>query len=310
MWKYIVKRVLMLIPIVISISILVFLLMSLASTSPGRMILGPEAAKEDILKIEHELGLDKSIPEQYMNYFIKAIRGDLGNSYKTGDTVISTIKIRFPVTLTLSLVSMLVATLVGVPVGILSATKQKSFFDKFTTVSTLILYSIPPFCLGILLIFVFALKLNVLPSFGIEKWQGYLLPAIALSVNTMCTIIRTGRSTLLEEVRQDYIRSARGKGVPENAITMKHALPNAIIPIITVAGVNFGYLLGGTVIIESVFSLPGMGTMLINAIRTSDTPLVMGGVILLAASFSIVNLLVDIIYAFVDPRIKAQYKGR
>ncbi|MDL2218198.1 ABC transporter permease [Christensenellaceae bacterium OttesenSCG-928-M15] len=310
MWKYILKRILMLIPIVIGISILVFLLMSLSGTSPGRMILGPEASQTDIEKIEHELGLDKSLPAQYGDYFIKAVQGDLGNSYKTGDTVISTIKIRFPVTLKLSLAAMLLAAVVGIPVGILSATKQKSIFDKVTTVSTLVLYSIPPFCMGILLIFVFAFKLDLLPSFGIDEWQGYILPAIALSVNTMCAIIRTGRSTLLEEVRQDYIRSARGKGVPERAITMKHALPNAIIPVITVTGVNFGYLLGGTVVIESVFSLPGMGTMLITAIRTSDTPLVMGGVILLAAAFSIVNLLVDVIYAFVDPRIKAQYKGR
>lgn len=310
MWKYILKRILLLIPVILCITVVVFVMMSLSIANPSRIILGPEASAEDIAKIEEELGLNKSLPEQYFRYITNAIRGDLGRSYKTGDSVINTIKTRFPVTLKLSLASMALAVIIGIPIGILSATRQNTIFDKTTTVTTLILYSIPPFCLGIYLIFIFALKLDLLPSFGVRDWKGYVLPSIALSANNICAIIRTGRSTLLEEIRQDYIRSARGKGVPERTITYKHALPNAIIPVITVAGVNFGYMLGGTIIIESVFSLPGMGTMLIEGIRTSDTPVVMGGVIVLAASFSLVNLLVDVIYAFVDPRIKAQYKGR
>ena len=308
MWKYIVKRLIMMIPIVIGISMLVFLIMSFSPGSAARMILGPEASTEDIQKLEQDLGLDKPLVVQYFDYMKNAAQGNLGKSYSTGDSVISTLLNRFPVTFKLSLASMIFAVIGGIPIGIISATKQYSIFDTITTIGALISYSLPPFVLGLLLIYIFSFILGWFPSFGIDTNLGYFLPAITLGVGTMSSIIRTARSTLLEVIRQDYIRTARGKGAEEKIVIFKHALINALIPVVTVAGNNFGYLLGGTVIIESVFSIPGMGTMLINAIRTNDTPIVMGGVMMLAIAFSFVNLIVDILYAYLDPRIKADYK--
>lgn len=310
MIRFILKRLIMLIPVMIGISLLVFTIMTLGPGSPARSILGPEASDQDIAKLEAEMGLDRPVLVQYVDYVAHAVTGDFGESYQTGDSVMEKIATRFPVTLKLAIMALILASAIGITVGIISATRQYSLTDNLSTLIALAGNSFPNFWLGMILIFIFSFKLNLVPSFGIDSWTGYILPAVTLSVSTMCVAIRMTRSSMLEVIRQDYIRTARGKGVPERVVVYKHALNNSLIPVITVVGNDFGYLLGGTVVIENVFSIPGMGTMLISAIRSSDTPVVMGGVILLAFSFSMCNLLVDILYAFIDPRIKAQYKRK
>lgn len=310
MWKYIVKRLLMMIPIVFAISFVVFCVVSISPVSPARTILGIDATEENVAKLEEQLGLDKSLPERYVNYMASLFQGDMGTSYATGDSVISMIGGRFPITLKISAFSVVVSILVGVPVGILSATKQYSIFDTCTTIGALITYSLPSFLFGLFLLYIFSYVLGLVPSFGVDSWQGYILPSMTLGIGTASSIMRTTRSTLLEVIRSDYVRTARGKGVPERIVIYKHALKNAIIPVITVAGTSFGGLLGGAVVVESVFAIPGMGTLLTTGITQNDMPVVMGGVLFLAVAFSLVNLLVDVIYAFVDPRIKAEYKRK
>lgn len=310
MWKYVLKRIIMMIPIIFAIALFVFLIVSLSPGSSARVILGMEASEEDIAQWEAEMGLDKPLAIRFFSYVGNALRGDLGKSYRSNDPVISMIMIRFPTTLRIAVAGVLMSVIIGIPLGIISATKQYSIFDTVTTVGALVTYSLPSFLTGLFLIYFFSFKLDWLPSFGVDSWKGYILPSVALGIGTASSIMRTARSTLLEVIRQDYIRTARGKGIPEKVVVFRHALRNAIIPVITVAGNSFGSLLGGTVVLESVFSLPGMGSMLTAAIRANDLPVVVGGVIFLAVSFSLVNLGVDTIYAFVDPRIKASYKVR
>ena len=295
------------IPVVIGISIIIFFIMSLSPGDPARLILGERASAEDCAQLRHEMGLDKPLPVQYLNYISNVLKGDFGISYRTKRHVMDEFLIKFPVTIKLSIYSILIAVVVGIPIGIISAVKQYSVFDKISTLIALIGTSIPPFWLGLMLILLFSLHFRLLPANGIEGFKSYILPSITLSSVTLTYLVRVTRSSLLEVIREDYIRTARSKGAKENSIIIKHALNNALIPVITTAGVQFGYMLGGSVITETVFAIPGLGRFLITGIRNGETAIVMGSCLLLAVSFSVVNLVVDILYAFLDPRIKAQY---
>ena len=304
MLKYISKRIIYLIPVLIGIVFLVFTIMYFSPGDPAKLILGDRAPEEQVAALRHELGLDLPYYQQLFNYIKNAIHGDFGNSYQHRMPVWDIIKLRFPLTLQLTTFTMLIAVLIGVPVGILSAVKQYSVIDAFSVIFALLMASIPAFWLGMLLMLLFSLNLGWLPSSGYEGVKWLILPSITLGFINCATIMRMTRSSMLEVVRQDFIRTARAKGATEKRVVFRHALKNAIIPVITVVGTAFGSSLGGAVVTETVFGLPGMGTQIITAIRQKDNPVVLASVIVIALAFSLVNLIVDILYTYVDPRIR------
>ncbi len=308
MHKYILRRILLLIPVLLGVSFLVFTILSLTPGDPAQLILGENAPKEAILQLRDEMGLNKHFIIQYLNFIKRAIVGDFGRSYTTGREVFGEIFSRFPNTLLLATLGVFIAVAIGIPVGIISATKQYTFVDNFSMIFALLGVAMPNFWLGLMLILTFSVKLSWLPSGGFEGIKSVILPALTLGTGAAAIVTRMTRSSMLEVIRQDYIRTARAKGVTEEKVVYKHALKNALIPVITVIGLQFGGLLGGAVLTESVYSWPGVGRMMVDAIRQKDTPTVLAAVVFLAAVFSIVNLLVDILYAYVDPRIKSQYK--
>lgn len=236
------------------------------------------------------------------------LHGDFGHSYRSGQPVFDEIFARFPVTLTLAGLSILVVVIVGITLGIISAVKQYSILDYLLTVLSMLSASIPAFWLGLMMMLYFSLYLGILPSYGVEDgWRSFVMPVIALSLPATAELTRMTRSAMLETIRQDYIRTARAKGLMERAVIWRHALKNALMPIITVIGSNFGSLLGGSVVIETVFSLPGLGSLIVTSIRTKDVPQVMAGTLFIALIFCIVLLIVDVAYAFIDPRVRTRY---
>jgi peptide/nickel transport system permease protein len=307
MHKYILKRILMLIPVLIGVTFIVFSIMYLTPGDPAQLILGEKATPQAVAELRTQMGLDKPFIVQYFTFLGKAVTGDFGRSYTTNRVVFAEIFARFPNTLILAVVGVAVSVAIGIPIGIISATKQYSAIDNVSMFFALLGVSMPGFWLGLMLILIFSVKLQVLPSGGFTGLSSLILPAITLGYSSSAIKTRMTRSSMLEVIRQDYIRTARAKGVPERTVILKHGLKNALIPVITVIGLQFGSLLGGAVLTETVFSWPGVGRLLVDAIRSKDTPMVLASVVFLATTFSIVNLLVDILYGFVDPRIKSQY---
>ena len=308
MHKYIIRRLLMMIPVLLGITILVFLMLRLTPGDPARSMLGDGASEVEIEALREEMGLNDPLPLQYVRYLKDLVlHGSLGKSYISKRDVMTEILSRFPTTILLTLCGILVTIIVGVPTGIIAAVKQNSLADKIATVIGLLGVSMPAFWLGLLLSQLFALKLGWLPATGFYGPKYWILPAITVGLNTSATVMRMTRSTMLEVIRQDYIRTARAKGVKERAVVMKHALNNCLIPLITVIGLQAGYQLGGAMVTETIFSIPGLGKYLVDSITTRDYPVIQGGVLFTAVVFSIVNLLVDILYAYADPRIKTQY---
>ena len=308
MLRYVMKRLVQLIPVLLGVALIIFTIMAIQPGDPGRMILGSDASQEAVDMMNEQLGINRPIYERFLDYIYNAfIKLDFGESYRTGLPVIDDIKARVGTSLKIAFNGILMASLVGIPLGVLSAVKQYSFIDNFSRITAMLAAAIPPFWLGMMLIFGFALKLQWLPSSGIDSWKNFILPMITLGIPYAGSMLRMTRSTMLETIRADYIRTARAKGVPEMKIIFRHALRNAWLPIITVMTSSFGGLLGGAVITESVFNMPGLGTMIVSAIRQRDTPSVMGATIVLAFMFGIIMLIADLLYAFVDPRIKAKY---
>lgn len=307
MSKYIAQRLLMMLVVVLGISFIIFTIMALTPGNPAYLILGQSASAEQVARLEEELGLNQPFFARYFSFLANMLHGDFGESYQTGLPVFHEILSRFPTTLTLSTVAMFIATLIGIPVGVISAVRQYSIVDGASTVMALLFASIPSFVMGLVLMLIFSLNLGWFPATGASTWSSFVLPAITLSTPTMATLVRMTRSTMLEVLKQDYIRTAKAKGAAEKSVILRHSLRNALLPIITIIGVDFGYLLGGTVVIEAVFAIPGLGTLLINSIRMKDTPVVMAAIMFVTLAYSFVNLAVDIIYAFIDPRIKSQY---
>lgn len=308
MHKYIFKRILMLVPIILGVSFLVFFIISMTPGDPATIILGEEADPASVEALREEMGLNKPLIVQYANYMLGLFKGDLGKSYNTGKDVFSEIIARYPATFTLTFWSMVVAVIIAIPIGIISATRQYSLTDSISMVVALLGVSMPNFWLGLMLILLFSLKLGLLPSGGASSLKSIILPAITLGTGAAAIVTRMTRSSMLEVVRQDYIRTAKAKGVKDKRVIRKHALRNALIPIVTVVGLQFGRLLGGAVLTETVFAYPGIGRLMVDSIRSKDSPMVLGTIIIFAITFSIVNLLIDILYAYIDPRIKAQYK--
>ena len=311
MHRYVIKRILMMIPVLIGVSFLVFLILAVSPGDPTRMILGQQASEEAIVAMREELGLNNNLFVRYFDYMADVLQGDFGVSWKTKLEVLPQVLGYFPNTLILSLAGILVAMLIGVPIGILSAKKQYTWIDNVTTVLGLIGVAMPNFWFGLLLVMLFSVTLGWLPSSGMGEGVALLpsliLPALTLGTGCAASIMRMTRSSMLESMRQDYIDTARSKGSKEGYITRVHMFKNALIPIVTVIGLQFGMLLGGAALTETIFSWPGLGRFMIESIKAKDMPMVLGSAMFLALTYSVVNLLVDILYAYVDPRIKAQY---
>lgn len=307
--KYVVKRIVLLLPVLLGVSLVIFSIMEIAPGDPVRNLLGPDATEVQVEQLRHELGLDKGFAERYTTYVVNALtKGDFGNSWRTGAPVWDDIAPRLPVSLRLTTFNIIVATLLGIPLGVYSAVKQNSPGDNIMRVVSTIFVATPTFWFGMMLILLFSLYLGWLPPGGIFVWKGYILPVVCTSVVAACRIFRMTRSSMLECIREDYVRSARAKGVPEKVVVYRHALQNALLPVITTIGNTFGGVLGGSTIVESVFTLPGLGSLLVLSIKAKDQPTVIASVTFLAFFFALVMLLVDIIYAYVDPRIKAKYE--
>ncbi len=308
MGEYIFKRLLMMIPVILGISLIIFSIMNLTKGDPAKLILGEGATQEAIEQTREELGLNDPFVVRFFRYVYHASFGDFGNSYRTGNPVSKEIFARFPTTFYIAFFGIAFATLVAIPVGVISAVKQYSMIDVGTTIVAMLLTSMPGFFVGMLLILVFALILGILPATGISTYKHFIMPSVAVASVTMANFIRMTRSTMLEVIRQDYVRTAKAKGASPRRVIFTHCLRNALLPVITVIGINFGVQLGGTIMIEAVFAIPGLGTYMITAIRQKDIPAVMGSVIFAAVIAGGINLLVDILYAYIDPRIKSQYE--
>lgn len=312
MLRYIANRLLWMIPIVLGVAILVFTMMTFCPGDPAEIILGTSATAADLTAKRMELGLDQPYIIKLGQYLSDVfIHFDFGSSWITGVEIMPTIIERMPNTLTLAIVTLFIAFGLGIPLGVMAATHQNKWQDHISMVLALIGAAIPNFWLALLLIILFSVKLGWLPAMGVATGVAglkfYILPAISNCAGALANCARQTRSSMLDVIRADYITTARAKGVPERVVIVKHALKNALIPIITMMGTSFGRLLGGAMIIETIFSIPGMGTYIIGAVNNRDYPIVQGGSIVLAIAFSLIMLLIDLLYALVDPRIKAQY---
>jgi peptide/nickel transport system permease protein len=298
----------MMIPVLLGVSFVIFGMLFFAPGDAADAILGDMATPADKQLFREQQGLDKPFLVQYLRYMKGVVfEGDLGTSYVTRQPVTDEILQRFPATLKLSALSVLLAVIIGVSVGIISATRQYSFIDQFATSVSMIGVSMPNFWQGMMLIIVFAVWLRWFPPSGFSTPMHWVLPVVTVGTNASANIMRMTRSSMLEIVRQDYIRTARAKGQSERVVIWKHALKNALIPIITVVGLSFGRQLGGAVLTESIFSIAGVGKLMVDAIKLKNFPMVQGGVLFIAFVMSLVNLLVDILYSFADPRIRSMY---
>lgn len=304
MLSYIVRRLLLAIPVLLGVVTLVFLALRLIPGDPALIMAGEAAPPEAVERIRKEFGLDRSLVAQYCVFLGHLFRGHLGYSIRTRRPVAIEIWERFPATLQLTLASMLLAAVFGVAAGVISAARQYSIADYASMMGALFGISVPVFWLGLMLMWFFSVQLRWFPVGGRGTLQHLVLPAITLSTGSLALIARMTRSSMLEALRQDYVRTARAKGLRELWVQMRHALRNALIPVVTIVGLQFGGLLGGAVITETVFNWPGVGRLTVDSILARDYPVVQGAVILVAVIFVLLNLSVDLLYAFIDPRIR------
>jgi ABC-type dipeptide/oligopeptide/nickel transport system permease component len=291
------------IPIVFLVATTVFFLFKLIPGDPAAVFAGEQASAATIARVREQLGLDKPVMVQYWMYLKRVVVGDLGTSFISGVDVIDLIKARFPNTIRLALLSTIVSAFFGILMGLISALQRESFVDYLLTVVALLGISIPIFWLGLMLIYMFSVQFSLLPIAGASSWKNYIMPVCTLSAVSVASILRITRSSILEVMGEDFVRLARAKGLKESRVVFRHVLPNALIPVVTVVGLQFGYMLGGSIITETIFGWPGMGRMLVVAVYQRDVMVVQGVLIVFATSFVLVNLIVDIAYALVDPRI-------
>jgi ABC-type dipeptide/oligopeptide/nickel transport system permease component len=309
--RYVVKRLLLMIPVLIGVAIIIFGIMNLVPGDPAEIILGTDATAETVAAKRAEMGLNDSFIVQLGRYMYNLfIRFDLGKSYITSTSVVSELLARFPRTLLLATLCILLRIVVGTILGVTAAVHQNGWADRLCMLIALIGTSVPGFWLALMLVLLFSLQLGWLPAYGVGGAKYFILPAFAGSLSGIALQARQTRSSMLEVIRSDFITTARMKGMRERAILYKHALPNGLIPLIMIIGEGFGLSLGGALIIENVFTIPGIGMLLSTAVTKRDYPIVQGAVVFLALAFGIVMLLVDLAFAFVDPRIKAQYEGK
>ena len=316
MSKYILRRLLQTTPVIFIMSVIVFGLTFLIPGDPVVAILGPDTARtmESIEVARKKLGLDQPLPIQYVNWLAKALRGDLGRSTRNKQPVSETLIQRLPVSIELAFVSIIIAAAIAVPLGILAATRVNSGWDLTASLLSVIGLALPNFWLGILMIWLFAVKLKWLPASGytslfedpVAGLRHMIMPALALGAGASAGLMRHVRSSLLEVLRDDYIRTARAKGLQERRVLLRHALKNSLIPVVTVMGLTLGGLMGGSLIVESIFLVPGVGSLLVTAIFHRDIPVIQAGAMILALFVILINLGVDLLYAILDPRIRYQ----
>lgn len=308
MIKYILRRILMMIPVMLGVMLIVFTMMYITPGDPAEIILGDAATPETVAELRDEMGLDDPYIVRFVRFILDLLRGDLGTCYATRQPVFDRLVQTFPNTIKLAALAVVVSTTLGLTMGIISAAKQYSIFDNVAMALAMVGNAMPNFWQGLLLMLVFSLWLGWLPASGFSSFKYMILPAITMGTSSAAVIARMTRSSMLEVIRADYISTARAKGQIEFRVILRHALKNALIPVVTIIGIQFGRQLGGAVLTESIFAVPGVGKMLVDAIKARNYPVVQGGVLMIALSLSIVNLLVDILYAYIDPRIKSQYK--
>lgn len=311
MLKYIFKRILMMIPVLLGVLFLVFTMNEISPGDPAAMIAGDAASVEVVEQIREDLGLNKPLPVRFFNYTKNLVlHGDLGTSYKTKRPVLDEVMDRLPTTILLSLTSAAFAVLLSIPIGIISAIKQNTWIDNLLMVLALIGVAMPAFWQGLMTIILFSVKLGWFPSYGFTTPAHWFMPVLTIGTGAMASLVRITRSSMLEVIRQDYIRTARAKGQTERKVIISHALRNSMIPIITAIAIQLGSMLGGAIVTETVFAIPGIGMLMIQSIKARDYPTIQGAVVVIAVMFSLLNLVVDIIYTFVDPRLKSIYQTK
>ena len=311
MLRYIFKRILMMIPVLLGVLVLVFTMNEISPGDPAAMIAGDAASVEVVEQIREDLGLNKPLPVRFFNYTKNLVlHGDLGTSYKTKRPVLDEVMDRLPTTILLSLTSAAFAVLLSIPIGIISAIKQNTWIDNLLMVLALIGVAMPAFWQGLMTIILFSVKLGWFPSYGFTTPAHWFMPVLTIGTGAMASLVRITRSSMLEVIRQDYIRTARAKGQTERKVIISHALRNSMIPIITAIAIQLGSMLGGAIVTETVFAIPGIGMLMIQSIKARDYPTIQGAVVVIAVMFSLLNLVVDIIYTFVDPRLKSIYQTK
>ena len=311
MLKYIFKRILMMIPVLLGVLFLVFTMNEISPGDPAAMIAGDAASVEVVEQIREDLGLNKPLPVRFFNYTKNLVlHGDLGTSYKTKRPVLDEVMDRLPTTILLSLTSAAFAVFLSIPIGIISAIKQNTWIDNLLMVLALIGVAMPAFWQGLMPIILFSVKLGWFPSYGFTTPAHWFMPVLTIGTGAMASLVRITRSSMLEVIRQDYIRTARAKGQTERKVIISHALRNSMIPIITAIAIQLGSMLGGAIVTETVFAIPGIGMLMIQSIKARDYPTIQGAVVVIAVMFSLLNLVVDIIYTFVDPRLKSIYQTK
>ena len=307
MLKYILKRLLLLIPTMLGIILIVLIFITITPGDPVRMMSGDMLTEEQMEEMRVSMGLRDPFPVRYVKYIKNILSGDLGTSFRTKRPVVTEMLQRFPYTLLLTSISMVLSLGLGIPLGIYAATHQYSWKDNAAILVTLFCVSMPNFWFALVLIQFFAVKLGILPNAGIQHWTGWILPSVTMALAYTASIARQMRSNMLEVIRQDYITTARAKGQTERKIRYRHALKNAIIPVITIVGQTFGRALGGAMVFEVIFSIPGLGSYTLAALQSRDYPVIQSSVLILSTLFAVVLLIVDIVFALVNPTIRSQY---
>ena len=308
MIRYVAKRFLMLIPLVLCITFVVYGLMSLAPGDPATIMLPSNAPQEQKDALNHALGYDRPFLVKYADFVYNLVfKGDFGISYRTQQPIINEFKTRLPISITLAFTSLTLAACIGVPLGVLSAVKQYSLLDTIPSVMALTLSAVPSFWFGMMLIYFLAYKLGLFPSFGMGGIEHWVLPTLTIAVVYAAEILRYTRSSMLETIRADYVRTARAKGVAERTVIWKHAMKNGLLPVVTLLGSSFGAQIGGAIVTENLYNLPGLGTLTLLSINMRDTPTVVATSVIFATLYNIILILVDLMYAFIDPRIRAKY---
>ena len=307
MIKYVIKRLLLMIPILMGITLIVLIFIDIAPGDPARMMLGNEATEEEVQELRESLGLNDPFVVRYFRFFKNVLRGDFGRSYSNNRSVKDEMFQRFKYTLLISIFSVALSVIIGIPLGVFAATHQYTWKDNAAVTLSLICVSMPSFWFALLIIQLFSIRLNLLPPAGIESWKGWIMPTLSLALGYTALITRQMRSDMLEVIRQDYIVTARAKGQIERKVLFRHALKNAIIPIVQIVGSIFGMSLGGAMISEVIFSVPGLGSYMLSGLTARDYPVIQATSFFMSLINSIVILLIDIAFAFIDPRIRSQY---
>ena len=309
MVRYIIKRILWMIPVLLGVLLLIFAINHFTPGDPVASILGSSYTQEQYDQKTAELGLDKPFLVQYASYVWGIVtRFDLGTSYSSKRAVATEILERLPNTLMIGIWGILSSIFIAIPLGVLAATHQGGVYDYLVRIGTIILAALPNFWVALMLILVFSLQLGWFPASGIDSWKGWVLPVMSLALGPIASVARMTRSSMLEVIRQDYVRTAHAKGLSPRAVTRKHVVKNGLIPVVTVVGSQLSMIMGGSILVETIFSVPGLGTLMNAGIASKNYPVIQGGVLLVSFTVCVMNLVVDLIYAFIDPRIKAQYK--